>query len=132
MKIETRLLTKGVLFLSLIALIVAALQTTTRIGPAWVTWLAGLVIIVAFGTLFVRAIIDNRNLVWTQELRDEQGRRATRVLSGAIWSLIPSVGLLILIYLVNTGLLPGWVGAALFILLLAAPFRLWNILSKRG
>ena len=108
---------------SVIAMFAWALTTAIPIGDSWIPWAAIGVILLALGSVSLRAWIRARKIAWTEELKDEQRRRAQqqsrKILLELIPSLVLSLGTLASLSLARANVLPQWVDALLFFSTLA-------------
>jgi drug/metabolite transporter (DMT)-like permease len=79
-------------FVSAIAIVVWAGATTLMIGDTWVPWAAAGVVILAIGSAVIRAWVKAKDVVWTEELRAGQRRRAYRMLRELLPIFLLSLG----------------------------------------
>jgi hypothetical protein len=117
---------------SVVALTMWACASVLTPDSAGIAWCAGAVVVIAVGSVGVRAWLKARKVVWTPELREAQRRRAVQ--QG--WELVPLglfvVGTRVLHWLVNAGVLPPWAGALLPLFIAAGCIWLWLVIRRRG
>ena len=120
MKIEN----DGWFRVSVLAMVIAifawALSSTLKVAEAWVPWIAILTLVVALGSVTMRAALRSKDSLRPDASQLEQRLRFKLLLSQIIPTFLFSLSFLILINLVSTGVLTQWVGASLFLLSLAA------------
>lgn len=119
-------------FVSAIAIVVWAGATTLMIGDTWVPWAAAGVVILAIGSAVVRAWVKAKDVVWTEELRAGQRRRAYRMLRELLPIFLLSLGLIVLNRVSSAGVLPPWVVTILVIGLLVGWFWLRRVVRRGG
>ncbi len=82
-------------FVSVVAIFVWLVSTTLETGDTWVPWAAAGVIILAMGSVGVRAWVKAKDVVWTGELRAGQRRRAYQMIRETIPIFLLALGLLV-------------------------------------
>jgi hypothetical protein len=110
-------------FVSVVAIFMWALSSTVNLGSGWVPWVAGAVIVVALGSIGVRAWFRAKDAVPTEQSKEVKLRNIQRESIWLLWRTI-HIGLLFLgsaglQKLVDIGWLPGWASAILSLVLLA-------------
>ena len=105
-------------FVSVVAIFVWLVSTTLETGDTWVPWAAAGVIILAMGSVGVREGVKAKDVVWTEELRAGQRRRAYQMIRETIPIFLLALGLIVLNRVSSAGVLPQWVIAILTIGLL--------------
>jgi len=122
------------IWVSGVAILLCALSIVTGIGGPSLPWIAGLVFVIAFGSVIVRARLKARSLVWTDEMREAQRQRARQEARNNLLRLIPTgvlmLGLLIVTSLVDSAGLPRWMGSIAMVALLALNIWLWRVVNR--
>jgi hypothetical protein len=114
---------------AVVAMVAGAFTSVTGIGGEWVPWTAAIIFVGAIGSLGVRAWIRSRGIVWTEEMKEAQRRRAKQRARESISLLVWAGGMLVLRWLVDNRLLPQPVGAIGFLVLFA--WFLWYEFIRR-
>jgi hypothetical protein len=117
---------------SVVAIFAWAISVVTHIGGAWVPWVAGIVFVLAMGTVGVRSWRRVKDVVYTEEQVDALKLEYRRLFLTIILVMLLGLSMWIPQVLVQVGVLPQWAGAVLLVLLLVAVFVLrYAIRSSR-
>jgi hypothetical protein len=121
-------------WVSVIAMFSWAFWVLTGIGGAWVPWIAGLIFVLAMGSVGVRAWLNAKGVVWTEEMKQAQIQHSREQFREQLRRSIPffvfSLGMVILINLVQAGILPQWAGPVLVFALFLGWIWLWRLLNR--
>ena len=123
---------------SVIAMFVWALTTAVPIGDAWVPWAAIGVIVLAIGSVGVRAGLKARSvvksIVWTPELKADYRRGAMQRSRRQLLEMIPPsvfvLGNFIVLNLRRADVISSWLGTLLFLALIVAWIWLRRIIRQ--
>jgi hypothetical protein len=121
---------RGSVVVSVLALIAWALAAALNVGEPWTPWISGAVVVLALGSNAFRTGLRNRNVVWTKELQIEQQRHLRQIMRESMGTILLGLGIFVSISLVKEGILPQWIGGALFLATLAAWFWFRNVLRR--
>jgi hypothetical protein len=102
----------------------------TTIVSAWVPWVAGIVFVLAMGVVGVRSWSRAKLVVWTEEQVEAQRGRYRRLFLEMFWLSPIPVGYWVSKGLVESGILPQWVGIILLLLSFAAVFVLRYVIRS--
>jgi hypothetical protein len=130
MKIDKDLWFGTAVLVSVLAIVAWSFEAITNIGGAWVPWIAGIVIVVALGSIAAREWLKNRNVVWTEEMKALQKRRSKQQALESIPTIALGLSSFVPISLVRAEVLPQWAGGLLFFALLAGTIWMWWALHR--
>src|SRR5438105_14632361 len=120
------------MLVSVVSMLVWVLSSTLNVGDAYLRWGAAAVVVLAMGSVAVRAALKVRRVVWSEELKDAQRRRLRHQVREVTWETLPLglvlLGMLVLQKLVGDAVLPQCAGAILLLGLLAGWTWLGQIL----
>jgi hypothetical protein len=109
-----------------------AFSLVTGIGSTWLPWAAVIAFLLALASVGFRAWLRNKDVVWTEEMKEAQRHRAWRQLLEIIWLSPIPVGFWSSKGLVEAGILPAWASAILLLLSLVAVFVLRYAIRSRA
>jgi hypothetical protein len=122
------------IWVSGVAILLRILSIVAGIGGPSLPWIAGLVFVIAFGGVIVRARLKARSVVWTGEMREARRQRARQEARNNLLRLIPTgvlmLGLLIVTNLVDSAGLLRWIGSIAVVPLLALNIWLWRVVNR--
>jgi hypothetical protein len=108
---------------AVIAVFMWAASSVSHSDSGWVPWLAGAVIVVAIGSVAVRAWLSAKGVIPTQQSQDKKQLAIQLESVRSVWQVTHTALLLSgavgLQLLVQNGWIPGWVAAVLTLVLLA-------------
>lgn len=109
-----------------VAVFVWAFWAVTGIGGAWIPWAVGALIVLASGSVAMRAWLNARSLAWTPEFEEAQKGRAQKQLREIARGLLFVGGAVLITRLGIEEVLPQRAGAVLLLGLVVA----WIFLKR--
>jgi len=108
---------------SVIAMFMWVASSVANLDSGWIPWLAGAVIVVAGGSIAIRALFRAKGVIPTVQSQDAKLLHIQRESIRSIWQVTHTgllfLGMVSLQLLVQNGWIAGWVAAVLTLVLLA-------------
>jgi hypothetical protein len=101
-----------------------AFSVVTGIGSTWLPWAAVIAFLLALASVGFRAWLRNKDLVWTEEMKEAQRRRSLRLVFDILWWSPITLGLWASTSLERAGIIPQWAGIVLLLLSFATALGL--------